>query len=191
MITTPTSDPVEAFVAATRSQGKPSAEQLQAVLDLLRVWLARRGLSDEDREEVSADAVLRLLRIVEAGKLDLDRPPGAWLRVVADNLARDRLRKVRRSAGLTLYDEAHVDIRDEDRLARFLDSTAASSDIRRAMRAAADAGEHEVVRVVASWLALAQAGGEAPSTRQVGERLGVSHMKVQRTLRKFGGRLSR
>lgn len=186
MISQPASDPVEAFVAAARTDSEPTAAELEAVFTALRLWLARRGLTPEELEEVCADAAMRLLGVIRDGSLDLDRPAGAWLRVVADHLAYDALRRRRRSAGLTLYDEAHVDTREEDRLASLLDSTSAAVDVRRALRAAAAADDHEVVRVVASWLALARADGEAPSTRQVGERLGISHMTVQRALRKFG-----
>lgn len=186
-----TSDPVEALVAVARAGREPSIAQLQAVLDVLRVWLAKRSLTNEDREEVSADAVFRLLRVARDGTLDPARPAGAWLRVVADHLALDALRRQRRVPELELFEEIHSDVREEERLVAFLESTAAESDVRDAMRAAAAAGEHEVVRVIASWLALARANGEAPSTRELGERLGLSHMSVQRTLRKFKGWLSR
>jgi RNA polymerase sigma factor (sigma-70 family) len=190
MITDSASDPVDTFVRTVRTEGEPSATQVQMVLELLRGWLARRGLSPEDLDEVSSDAVMRLLRVARDGSLDPKRPAGAWLRVVADHLAFDALRRQRRSAGLTLFEEAHVDLRQEDQLAAFVDRTAAAADVRRAMRAAAEAGEHDVVRVVSSWLALANADGGAPSTRQVAARLGISHMTVQRALQKFGRWLS-
>jgi hypothetical protein len=72
-----------------------------------------------------------------------------------------------------------------------LEGTAGASDVRDALRVAADAGQTTVVRVVTAWLGLAEAIGEAPTTREVAERLGISHVTVQRSLRTFGGRLRR
>ncbi len=182
-------DPVDALVAAARTENAPTAAQHQAVLQLLELWLARRGLSPADLDDVCAEAVLRLVRVAKAGELDPERPPGAWLRVVADHLALDVLRRNKRRSGGELS-EALSDPRAGDRLAALLDSSAAATDVERALRLSGDANDHEAVRAVASWLSLAEADGEAPSTRQVGERLGVSHMTVQRALRRFGERLS-
>lgn len=184
-------DPVEVFVKRLRAGRDPSAQETEAVLRLLRVWLSRRGLEPEDREEVCSDAILRLDDVVRDGRLDRNRPAGAWLRVVADHLAIDALRRRRRTAGVSFEEQIHGGGREDDRIAALLDSSAAATDVMRAMRQAADDQELELVRIVATWLGLAAANREAPTTREVGARLGVSHMTVQRALRAFGQRLSR
>lgn len=157
---------------------------------VLTRWLSRRGLGPQDLDEVCSDAILRLIQQVQRGKLDPQRPPGAWLRVVADHLAIDALRRRARAAGVPLDEDQHTSASDDDELAALLDRSAAATDVRRTLREAADAGDHEIVRVVVTWLGLASANGEAPSTRDVGARLGVSHMTVQRALRAFGERLT-
>lgn len=159
---------------------------MQAVLGVLRKWLAPRGLQSEDIEEVAADAVLRLITAAEAERLDPTRPAGAWLRVVADHLALDALRQRRRRGQTVAYEEwAHDRVRDDDQVAALFDEWAAADDVARAMRRAGDSGQHEIVRAIATWLDLAAADGEAPSSRRVAERMGVSHMTVQRALRAF------
>lgn len=183
-------DAVHAFVLKIGTGREPSAGDTEAVLKLLRTWLARRGLTPEDREEVCSDALLRLVDVVRLDRLDPNRPAGAWLRVVADHLAIDALRRRRRAAAVSFDERMHDGGREDDRLAALLDSSAAATDVRRGMREAADAKQHELVRIVAAWLGLAAANGEAPSTREVAERLGISHMTVQRALRSFGRRLS-
>jgi RNA polymerase sigma factor (sigma-70 family) len=158
-------------------------------MSLLGLWLSRRGLTPEELDEVASDAVMRLIKVVQLDRLDPDRPAGAWLRVVADHLAIDALRRRARSSAVPFDETMHGTARDDDRFAALLDSSAAASDIRHALRDAADAGNGDIVRVVTTWLGLAEANGEAPSSRDVGDRLGISHMTVQRALRAFGERL--
>jgi DNA-directed RNA polymerase specialized sigma24 family protein len=160
------------------------------VIELLRVWLSRRRLDARDSEEVCAEAVARLIDVAKRDGLDPSRPPGAWLRVVADHLAIDALRRTARSATVTFDEQRHAGASEDDRLAALLDRSAAAADVRRAIREAGDAEEMDVVNVIATWIGLAAANGEAPSSREVGDRLGVSHMTVQRALRSFGQRLS-
>jgi len=179
-------EPVETLVARVRGGRAPSQDDVQAVVGVLRQWLARRGLQSEEVEEVAADAVLRLITAAEAERLDPARPAGAWLRVVADHLALDALQQRRRRGQTVAYDEqAHDLAGDDDRVAALFDEWAAADDVARALRRAGDAGQHEIVRAIATWLDLAAADGEAPSSRRVAERMGVSHMTVQRALRAF------
>ena len=183
-------DPIDDLVARWRKGQEPTPESLRAVSQVLMAWLAKRRLDPRDCEEVVADATNRLLIAVRAGRLDPSRPPGAWLRVVADNLALDMLRRHRPSA--TLPEEgAMADTREDDRIAALLDASAAAEDVSRAIREAAANGKFDLVRIVATWLDLAEATGEAPSNREVAARLGVSHMTVQRGLRAFAQWLSR
>lgn len=160
------------------------------MLAILRVWLSRRGLAAEDREEVCSDALRRLIKVAREGSLDRRRPAGAWLRVVADHLAIDVLRRTRSERAAPFDEQFHASGSEDDRLAALLDRHAAISDVRRALREAADAGQETVVAVIPVWLGLAEANGEAPSSREVAARLGISHMTVQRALEAFGRLLS-
>jgi RNA polymerase sigma factor (sigma-70 family) len=161
---------------------------MHAIMSILRLWLSRRGLNDVDREEVCSDAVLRLIDVARGGGLDPTKPPGAWLRVVADHLAIDALRRGRHA---DTFDESRHGLGGEDqRLAALLDRAAAEGEVRRATRDAAQAGQQEVVSVVTTWLALTRANGQEASSREVADRLGISHMTVQRALKKFAQRLS-
>lgn len=165
---------------------------MAAVLRVLRLWLSRRGLTTDELEDVVAESVLRLLHAEEKGRLDPNRSAGAWLRVVADRLTIDAKRRRGRGGVQVQFDEAiHGGVGSDDRLAAMLEESAGASDVRDALRMAGDAGQATVVRVVTAWLGLAEANGEAPTTREVAERLGMSHMTVQRSLRTFGGRLRR
>lgn len=182
-------DPVNALVASVRAGREPSTAEMQAVIRVLRLWLSRRGLKDTDREEVCSDAVLRLIDAARGGGLNPTKPPGAWLRVVADHLAIDALRRGRRTEAVAFDERRHAPGGEDERLAALLERTAARGEIRRAAREAAEAGEPEVVSVVATWLALTSANGQEASSREVADRLGVSHMTVQRALRRFAARL--
>jgi RNA polymerase sigma factor (sigma-70 family) len=184
-----TQDPVDALVATVRDGREPSTGEMQAVIRILRLWLSRRGLNDADREEVCSDAVLRLIEAARGGGLNPAKPPGAWLRVVADHLAIDALRRARRVEAVAFDEHRHAAGDEDERLAALLDRTAAKGEIRRAAREAARAGEHEVVSVVATWLALTRANGREASSREVSKRLGISHMTVQRALARFAQRL--
>lgn len=157
---------------------------------ILERWLARRRLSPEDREEVIVDAVARLISAAEQNRLDPQRPAGAWLRVVADHLALDRLR--RHGPEPAEFDEqVHWQGQEDERIAALLDRTAAAEQVAEALAGAVRDGELEVVRIVATWLDLATFDGEAPSSRRVAERMGISHMTVQRGLKSFAARLKR
>jgi DNA-directed RNA polymerase specialized sigma24 family protein len=182
------SDPVAEYAAAIVSGREPSRAELESLLRLVQIWLGRRPLDPRDREEIAADAVLRLTTTARSGRLDPTRPAGAWLRVVADHLALDLLR--RRKPPTLEFDERYGGGQDDDRVAAMLDQTVAADDVSRAMRGAVDDGQYELVRVIATWLDLAHADGKAPSTRQVAERLGVSHTTVRRALDTFGRRLA-
>jgi RNA polymerase sigma factor (sigma-70 family) len=189
-VSTSSSEPVDVLVARVRRGEPPATSDVEAVRGVLRTWLARRGLKPEDLDEVVSDAVVRLLNVVELGHLDPDRSAGAWLRVVADHLAIDALRRRGRSSTLSFDEDFHGGARDDDRYAELLEQSAAAADVRQALRGAADAGESDIVRVVTTWLGLASDNRAAPSSREVGERLGISHMTVQRALKTFGRRLS-
>lgn len=179
-------DPVQALVATIRDQGQPTSAQLEAVLHLLTLWLARRGLTTQDREDVCSEALGRLIKAVRGDELDRQRPAGAWLRVVADHLALDVLRRERIRAGTPFDEQAHAPRREDDRLAAMLEREASRSDIDRALQQAATEGKAIVVDVISTWRGLEHMNHEPPSNREVADRLGVSHPTVGRALATFG-----
>ncbi|MCW2983426.1 MAG: hypothetical protein JWR63_996 [Conexibacter sp.] len=183
-------DAVDVLVRVLRAGGQPPPSVLEPVLRELRVWLARRRLTSHDLEDVTLEALTRLLVAVKDGGLDPGRPAGAWLRVVADNLAKDVQRSARRHPAVE-YDEQTVGRDDHDKLSAVIEHAVAHSGLRDALRAAADAGDHRAVAVVTAWLALAEGNGEVPSSRDVAKRLGISHMTVQRTIDRFAKFLPR
>lgn len=172
-------------MAAIAADGAATRAAIDAVFGELRVWLARRGLDEDELEQVSSEAVRRLIQAAEDRRLDPSRAPGAWLRTVAEHLATDLVRK-RRPTPLMLDETSYVQQSVEDeRLARMLDADAASADVLKALRRAGDEGDHQSVRVVTSWLRLAELTGEAPSTRDVKAETGLSHMTVHRAMARF------
>jgi DNA-directed RNA polymerase specialized sigma24 family protein len=189
---TEATDPVDELLQSVRRGEEPSASQTAAVLSMVRLWLSRRGLTADELDDVATEAVLRLLRTEKKGRLDPTRSAGGWLRVVADHLTIDKKRRRQRAGppGVPFDEAVHGGAGDDDRLASLLDETAAASDVRSALRAAADAGETTVVRVVTAWLGLAEANGEPPTSRELADRIGISHATVQRSLRTFGTRLT-
>jgi len=179
------SDPVDALVDTIRRGRALTSNDVGPVALALRVWLSKRRLNPADLDEVVADAIARLVSVAEAGGLDPTRPAGAWLRVVADHLALDAIRRHGRQDVLPLDEAAYAVGSEDDALARLLDSSAAFDDIGRALQAAHDDGEETIVRVVTAWRGLTDLNGEPPTSREVAERVGVSHMTVQRALKSF------
>lgn len=180
-----TPDAVEAIVACARSGKQPSKAEAAAVLGLLHVWLSRRRLDRRDEEEVSSEALARLIDVARGGNLDTSRPPGAWLRVVADRLAIDVLRRTKGRTWAALDEQQPYVAVEDDRLARTLDRLAAMGDIEQAVERAGENGDMGVVETVGAWLDLAELTGDTPDSRELGELMGTSHMTVQRALKRF------
>jgi DNA-directed RNA polymerase specialized sigma24 family protein len=183
-------EPVEVLVDRVRSGRQPTMAEADAVRALLRLWLSRRRLDPDERESVCDDAILRLIQMARDGRLDPDRPPGALLRVIADHLALDVIRGRPRYQTVNVAEFVIVDDAEDERIARMLLAEAAAADVRRALLSTAEDGRDDVVRIVSAWLGLAAANDEAPSTRELAERLGVSHMTVQRALQTFKSHLA-
>jgi RNA polymerase sigma factor (sigma-70 family) len=175
-------DPVQALVARMRDGGEPTAAQLQSVLGVLSLWLRRRGLSVQDREDVCSEALGRLVKALREEELDPARPPGAWLRVVADHLALDVLRRESIRTGAPFDERTHAPRGEDDRLAALLDREASHEAVDRVLQQAAAEGKTTLVNVVTIWRGLARMNDEAPSNHEVAARLGVSHPTVGRAL---------
>ena len=181
-------------------------ETLQQVIDEL-VLRAQRW-TDEPLAVVN-DVVFRFLARAASGDQAGVRPEdaGGLLVVSIKNAAVDEMRRVQRHESRTaLYaygpDFAellgandpgfeHVLEGRDDQTARLLQADSATALVQAAMTEAAHQGDDTVVKVIASWLDLAQLGGKAPSTRAVAEMAGVSHTTVATALRRFRKQLSK
>jgi hypothetical protein len=74
---------------------------------------------------------------------------------------------------------------DDDEIARLLDRRADAERVRAALRESVADGRHDLVRIVRAWLNLASILGRAPSSREVGAQVGLSHTTVQTALAAF------
>jgi hypothetical protein len=74
---------------------------------------------------------------------------------------------------------------DDDEVARLLDRRADSERVRAALRQSVAEDRHDLVRIVRAWLNLASMLGRAPSSREVGAQVGLSHTTVQTALAAF------
>lgn len=160
-------------------QGADDAGDLATVLDGLSRFLAGRfqSLSSADIADIASESLVRLLEASQAGRLDQERSPAPYLTRIAHNLAVSRLRRGRDVE----LQQSHAPLADDD-LARLLDAQATHERLQLALARAARAGDHVMLRVVKAWLSLAEAKGAAPPSREVAERLGVSHTTVNEAL---------
>jgi DNA-directed RNA polymerase specialized sigma24 family protein len=165
----------------------------QTDVDVVTTWLTRWlsgrfRLSRDDAEEIASAAIEAVFEAsVEPSNAGTPiRNPVGYLVWTARNRAIDRLR--RRSLGEAQERAAAYgnDVADDD-LAALLEREASAADIRQAMRAAADAGDHLAVRIVGAWLNLASEAAKEPTSRDVAARAEVSHTSVNQALRRFRG----
>jgi DNA-directed RNA polymerase specialized sigma24 family protein len=175
---------LEALQSEGPEAGNP--DDLTVVLDGLSRFLRVRfpTLSNADVADIADESLLRLLEASRAGRLDPARSPAPYLTRIAHNLAVSRLRQ---PLGLEL--EENLAEPDDDDLARLLDARATDERLKAALQRAAEAGDHMVIRVARVWLDLAQVGRAAPPSRDVAERLGVSHTTVNEALARLRGYL--
>jgi RNA polymerase sigma factor (sigma-70 family) len=178
------------LVEALRSSEEIDGEDLGFVEVTLNQMLATRypALGAADRSDVVAEVILRLISLAREGRIDPDREPGAYLSRMAANRSVDLLR---RPQSLSLEETVATSSQADDEIAALLDSDATKSAIVATIRSLRDDGEHEVARVAARYFVEAQRIGKAPTTREAGAALGISHDKVARALRTFRERLRR
>lgn len=160
----------------------PSGEDHAAVrAGLIRALLARfRSLGPDELLDVVDEAVIRLLSESRRQGSELDKPAG-WLVRTASNMAHDRVRRQARSGELR-----HEPWRDDETF-QLIEAAWSSQSIRTALAQAVAAGEWTVVTVVTAWIDLASETGSAPSSRQVGQRVELSHTTVNEALNRFRG----
>jgi hypothetical protein len=160
------------------------------VSGVLRRYAQGFGLSRHDAEEVVGDVMSETLALLRAPRRTRNqlREPTAYLFWITRNRARDRLRRIRTRGETELVGD-DVDARfyshEDEAVVRMLNRRATAAVLEDVLRAAAVAGDRLVIRVVASWLNLAQESGAAPSGRQVAKRAGVSHTTVNAAMRRL------
>jgi len=164
-------------------------EQLQIVLDRLDATLRRSyGFGEADAADAAQDAILSLLESAtrpRGSHADIQNP-AAYLTWVARNRAIDRLRGSAHQTSAPLQDRPSVPRgHDDDAIAALLDRSATATSVAEAMRTALNMGDELAVRIVTAWLDEAQELGEAPTSRRVAVRAGVSHTTVNQALRRF------
>ena len=157
---------------------------LETVLGGLERFLAIRfpTLPASDAAEIASESLARLLVVNQEGRLDPARSPAPYLTRIAHNLAVSAMR--RPTATNAELDEAQHALAD-DEIAALLDARASSEMIRGALVQAVRVGDHVLVRVVRVWLELAESQGSAPASREVAERLGLSHTTVGEALKRL------
>ncbi len=162
---------------------EPDSRALATVDEALRAY-ARRVFRDLDADDVVQNMLTRLVQNKErlAGA-DID---SAWAYLIGAtrNAALDaiRARSRRPEAGSdTLPEQAAP----EDAIAALVDRNATHAAVVHAQKTLIEAGDDLVVPIITVWLDLADALGEAPSTREVAGHTGVSHTTVADALKRF------
>jgi DNA-directed RNA polymerase specialized sigma24 family protein len=166
-----------------------SGTDLSAVTDHLQALLRRQfgGSPRLQAEDAAQSAVVRFTAAVQRGGVRRESAP-QFLIEIARNLGKDLARKDFRGRELPT-DWAEMAPNgppsDDDEIARLLDRRADSERVRAALRESVADGRHDLVRIVRAWLNLASMLGRAPSSREVGAQVGLSHTSVQTALAAF------
>jgi DNA-directed RNA polymerase specialized sigma24 family protein len=163
----------------------PDSGDLRVVVAALARFLAGWRLTREDAEELAQEVIVQTLTLQRQRALVIDRP-GAYLFSAVRNRALDRLRHERRGQAVVARLEGGARYSDDDdAVAALLERTATAEAVEFAMRAAGAADDRVAIRVVASWLELAEELGREPTSREVAPVAGVSHTSVNQALRRF------
>jgi DNA-directed RNA polymerase specialized sigma24 family protein len=168
-----------------------SGADLSAVTSHLQALLRRQfgGTPHLHAEDAAQSAVVRFTAAVQRGGVTRETAP-QFLIEIARNVGRDLARKDFRGRELpTEWSEMAPSspTADDDEVARLLDRRADSERVRAALRQSVADGRHDIVRIVRAWLNLASLLGRAPSSREVGAQVGLSHTTVQTALAAFRG----
>lgn len=145
---------------------------------------ARRLAPSLDADDIASRAFERLL-----SRLKFVRPDSetsfAWS--ILRMTALDHHRAHSRRSPEILITEDVADF--EDDIAAVLDADAARSALWSALRASSEVGDAAAIRVATTFMELVSETGEAPSTRAIGVRVGLSHVAVAKALRRLRDRL--
>ncbi|MGH8910387.1 MAG: hypothetical protein ACRD0K_28800 [Egibacteraceae bacterium] len=125
--------------------------------------LVRQGLAAQVRtsyptlgdisDDLVDEAICRLVERTAGGEIRLDDHPGGYLRVVADRLALQWIRRAEarlRAAGASVPDT--VPERDDDSIALLIGRLSDAADAHRALDAAIDARDHHATKVLQTYI---------------------------------------
>ncbi len=184
------SDPVLAarrLVDALARGAHPDPDDYHAVQrDLDRQLADRyRSLNASDRGDVISDALLKVMGAAQRGRIDMAGNPAGYLWRTVENRAKDAVREPR----LEPLNEVGELCDQDDKIAGFLEAQASAAEVTAALRALRH--DPDLVKSIAEWLRLAQEIGKAPTTRELGACLGVSHDTVARRVLRFKQEITR
>jgi hypothetical protein len=163
-----------------------STADLDRIQRVLANFLAARFPDLGDPDDVASEAVARFTQAAQQGLVDARRRPAAYLIRIARNASLDRLRQEGRVDVVPEPPDLEGGL-DDQAIVQLLNRDASCHLVSDAISAANLAGDHMVVVIVTIWLDLAESLSQAPTTREVGERAGVSHTTVVDALKRFRG----
>ena len=169
------------------------SEDYALVLTTLSRFAAGFGLSHVDAEEAAAETLAEIFVRSTDPSTGPVRHPAGFLFWTTRNRVFDRYRRARLREEAELRDENKIRgdefasryySREDDAVVGLLDRAATAAWVEDALRAASAANDGMVVRVVTSWLELAETLGHAPTSREVAPVAAVSHTSVSQALRR-------
>jgi DNA-directed RNA polymerase specialized sigma24 family protein len=165
---------------------EPDPEVVAAVSRHVRAYVARAF------PELDADDIVQvtLMRMLGRGGPAVPKHALGYVIAIARNVAIDELRAHGRRSRM-MSDIAGREAGGEDLVATQLDRETTRQAVVEGLRASIAAGDATTVRVITTWLDAAEELGDAPSTREVAERAGVSHTTVGKSLRRFRALLAK
>lgn len=154
------------------------AADLELVRSTLETFLAVRysSLGNDELLDLVDEAVARLFE--QSRREGALERAGAWLFTVVRRLAIDRLRTLR-------HDRTDVPCLSDDELARLIDRMATSRRVEVAFQRAGASQDHVCIRILKTWLDLAEELGAVPTSRDVALLTGYSHTTVNDALARF------
>lgn len=168
--------------------GETPPHDLEVVGNWLRRWLRLSfrslHLPESEADEEGQEILLRMFEL-DSTRLTEIRNPAAYLTQLARNRTIDKMRR-RASRHVELSDDLVAILAShDDEIATMLEATVTTAQIRAAMRAASQAGDDVALRVVSTWLDIADELGDPPTSRDVAARSNVSHTTVNQALKRF------
>jgi RNA polymerase sigma factor (sigma-70 family) len=137
-----------------------------------------------DPDDIVQTTLIRLLARPDGlARTEIDNE-WAYLVGATRNTALDALRARQRRQEVAL-DAAPERPEPDDPIAAMLDRDASRTTVVDAMRQLLAEGDDQTVRIITTWLDMADELGVAPSTRDAAKRIGVSHTSVATALKRF------
>ena len=162
----------------------PERQDYLALRALVFRYLAARGSQSADAEDIADEVLTRSL--LARRPLREVKSPIAYILRVARNAQIDLLRHRRPEILVDSPITGNIggDTND-DALLALLDRNLNLQTVRAALKLASADNDVTCLNVIETWLDMAASWDAAPSSRDVGLRLGLAHTTVQRALGRF------